>query len=213
MPPSSLRSAHCAVALAGMQTARVFDATQARPLVRQFQRGLWALGACLLTLVGPEWVAGQDSAFVVPGARVRYWLREMSKPVEAVLVSRIADRIRVRPLQPGDTLEFALSALSRLEVRRGPELQGETGAALGLFGGAIVGSFRFEHGGSSPGTYQGDVLRAYVFAVLCAASGWLIGSRVHRYRWQSVPLGAGIEPRVERLSLDVPGRGAPASPH
>jgi len=178
-----------------MQTARVCDATQARPLLLRLQRELWALGACVLTLVGTERAAGQDSAFVVPDARVRYWLREMSKPVEAVVVSWTADRIRVRPLQPGDTLEFALSALRRLEVRRGPESQREIGAALGLFGGAIVGSFRFEHGSKSSGTYQGDVLRAYVFAVVCAGVGWLIGSRVHRYRWQSVPLGDSSQAR------------------
>ena len=179
-----------------MQTAaRMFDATRARPLMRRLQCELWALGACLLTIVGTERAAGQDSALVVPGAQVRYWLREMSKPTEAVVVSQTADRIRVRPLQPGDTLEFALSALSRLEVRRGPESQGNIGAALGLFGGAIAGSFRFEHGSKSSGTYQGDVLRAYVFAVVCAGVGWLIGSRVHRYRWQSVPLGAEIEPQ------------------
>jgi hypothetical protein len=133
-------------------------------------------------------VAGQDSALVNPGAHVRYWLPEISRPVEAAVVSRSTDRIRVRPVETSDTLEFAFSALSRLEVRRGPEPQSEIGAALGLFGGAIVGSFRFEHGSKSSGTYQGDVLRAYVFAVVCAGVGWLIGSRVHRYRWKSVPL-------------------------
>ena len=122
------------------------------------------------------------------GAHVRYWLPEISRPVEAEVVSRSTDRIRVRPIATGDTLEFALSGLSRLEVRRGPEPQGDVGAALGLFGGAIIGSFRFEHGSRSSGTYQGDVLRTYLFAVACAGAGWLIGSRVHRYRWQTVPL-------------------------
>ena len=96
------------------------------------QRGLWALSSCLLTLVGTERAAGQDSALVVPGTQVRYWLREMSKPTEALVVSQTADTIRVRPPQPGDTLALALSALRRLEVRRGPESQGETGAALDL---------------------------------------------------------------------------------
>ena len=177
-----------------MQTARVFNAPHARSLRCTLQRELSAISACLLTLVATQRAAGQDSALVVPGAQVRYWLREMSKPIEAQVVSQTADRIRVRPLQPGDTLEFALSALSRLEVRRGPESKGEIGAALGLFGGAIFGSFRFQHGSKSGGTYQGDVLRAYLFAVVSAGVGWLIGSRVHRYRWQSVPLGAEIEP-------------------
>lgn len=177
-----------------MQTARVFDARQVRHLVRRLRRELWALSACLLTVVVTERAAGQDSALVVPGAQVRYWLHAMSKPTEALVVSQTADTIRVRPLQPGDTLALALSALRRLEVRRGPESQGETGAALGLFGGAIAGSFWFEHGSKNSGTYQGDVLRAYVFAVVSAAVGWLIGSRVHRYRWQSVLLGTEIEP-------------------
>lgn len=178
-----------------MQIARQFDDTQARPLARRLRCELLALGACLLTLVGAERAAGQDSASVVPGAQVRYWLLEMSKPIEALVISQSAGRIRVRSLQPGDTLEFALSVLKRLEVRRGPESQGETGAALGLFGGAIIGSFRFEHGSKSSGTYQGDVLRAYLFAVVSAGVGWLIGSRVHRYRWESVPLGAVAQMR------------------
>jgi hypothetical protein len=177
-----------------MQIARVFDATHARPLVRRLRCELWALSACLLILVATERAAAQDSALVVPGALVRYWQRELSKPTEALVVSQTTDRIRVRPLQPGDTLDLALSALSRLEVRRGPESQSEIGAALGLFSGAIFGSFRFQHGSKSSGTYQGDVLRAYLFAVVSAGVGWLIGSRVHRYRWQSVPLGAEIAP-------------------
>lgn len=162
-----------------MQTARVF-------------------GAFLLTLIGVERAAAQDSTLVVPGVQVRYWLREMSKPTEAVVVSQTADRIRVRPPQRGDTVEIALSALSRLEVRRGPESQGEAGVALGVFGGAIAGSFLFEHGSKYSGTYQGDVLRAYLFAVVSAGVGWLIGSRVHRYRWQSVPLGAAADERGAR---------------
>lgn len=146
------------------------------------------LGACVLALLVSQPVAAQDSALVDPGAHVRYWLPEMSRPVEADVVSWSIDRIRVRTIHTGDTLEYALSALSRLEVRRGPEPQGEFGAALGLFGGAIVGSFQFEHGSSHSGTYQGDVIRAYLFAVVCAGVGWLIGSRVHRYHWQTVPL-------------------------
>jgi hypothetical protein len=150
--------------------------------------GARTLGACLLALVAAQPVAGQDSALVNPGAHVRYWLLEISRPVEAEVLSRSTDRIRVRPIETGDTLEFALSALSRLDVRRGPERQGEAGAALGLFGGAIIGSFQFERGSSHPGTYQGDVIRAYLFAVVCAGVGWLIGSRVHHYRWQTVPL-------------------------
>lgn len=162
-------------------------------LVRAFvafqgARSARTLAACLLSLLASQPVAGQDSVLVLPGAHVRYWLPEISKPVEAEVVSRTTDRIRVRPVETGDSLEFVFSALSRLEVRRGPEPQGEAGAAVGLFGGAIVGSFRFEHGGSSSGTYQGDVMRAYLFAVVCASVGWLIGSRVHRYRWQAVPL-------------------------
>ena len=96
--------------------------------------------------------------------------------------------MRVRSSETGDTLEFAPSTLSRLEVRQGPESQGEAGAALGLFGGAIVGSFQFQHGSKNPGSYQGDILRAYLFAVASAGVGWLIGSHVHRYHWQSVPL-------------------------
>jgi hypothetical protein len=150
--------------------------------------GPWRFGGCVLTLLASQPVAGQDSTLVVPIAHVRYWLPAISKPIEADVVSRSTDRIRVRPVESGDTLEYALSAFSRLEVRRGPEAHGEVGAALGLFGGAIIGSFRFEHGSSNSGTYQGDVIRAYVFAVACAGVGWLIGSRVHRYRWQEVPL-------------------------
>jgi hypothetical protein len=140
------------------------------------------------TLLGAHPVAAQDSAFVLEnGARVRYWLPEMSRPVEAEVVSWSPDRIRVRISETGDTLEFAHSALSRLEVRR-PETQGAAGAAFGLFGGAIFGSFHFQHGSSSGGTYQADVVRAYLFAVACAAVGWLIGSHVHSYHWETVPL-------------------------
>lgn len=84
-------------------------------------------------------------------------------------------------------------ALSRLEVRR-PEAQGGAGVGLGLFAGAIIGSHQFEHGSSSGGTYQGDVMRAYLFAAVCAGVGWLIGSHVHRYRWQTVPLGPDAVP-------------------
>jgi hypothetical protein len=159
--------------------------------------GARTLGACLLALLASQPVAGQDSTRGDLGAHVRYWLPEMSRPVEAEVISRSTDRIRVRPIATGDTLEFALSALSRLDVRRGPEPQGEAGAALGLFGGAIIGSFQFEHGSSHSGTYQGDVIRAYLVAVACAGIGWLIGSRVHRYRWQTVPLvpDAMIAPR------------------
>jgi hypothetical protein len=108
--------------------------------------GIRILGACLLALLGSQPVAGQDSALVNPGAHVRYWLPEMSRPVEAEVVSWGMDRIRVRPIETGDTLEFALSALSRLQVRRGPEPQGEAGAAFGLFGGAIIGSFQLQRG-------------------------------------------------------------------
>ena len=150
-----------------------------------------AVGACLLVLVLSQPVAAQDSAAVEPGARVRYWLPEMSKPTEAEVISWGIDRIRLRPIETGDTLAFALSALRRLDVRRGPEAQGEAGAAFGLFVGAIVGSFQFEHRrNTSPGAYQGDVIRAYVFAVVSAGVGWLIGSRMHRYHWQTVPLDA-----------------------
>lgn len=110
--------------------------------------------------------------------------------------------MRVRPIETGDTLELALSGLSRLEVRQGPESQGETGAALGLFTGAIVGSFQFQHRSSHSGTYQGDVILAYLFAVVCAGVGWLIGSRVHHYRWQAVPLapdaGAALSASTSR---------------
>ena len=157
-------------------------------LVFRSAGGARTVGACLLALLASQPVAGQDSALVNPGAHVRYWLPEISKPVEAEVVSRSTDRIRVRPIETGDTLEFVLSALSRLEVRRGPEPQGAAGAAFGLFGGAIIGSFQFQRGSRNPGTYQGDVIRAYLFAVVCAAIGWLIGSRVHRYHWQAVPL-------------------------
>ena len=150
--------------------------------------GARTLGACLLALLASQPVKAQDSTLVNPGEHIRYWLPEISRPVEAEVVSWSTDRIRVRPIETGDTLEFALSALSRLDVRRGPEPQGEGGAALGLFGGAIIGSFHFERGGRSSGTYQGDVLRAYLFAVVCAGVGWLIGSRVHRYHWQTVLL-------------------------
>jgi hypothetical protein len=111
----------------------------------------------------------------------------MGKPVEAEVVTWNTDRMRVRPIETADTLEFALLALSRLEVRR-PESQGGAGAALGLFGGAIFGSFHFQHGSSSSGTYQGDVMRAYLFAIVAAGVGWLIGSHVQRYHWQTVPL-------------------------
>jgi len=147
-----------------------------------------ALGACLLALLVSQPAAGQDSAAVNPGARVRYWLPEISKPVEAEVVSWSIDRLRVRLIETGDTLDLALSGLSRLEVRRGPEAQDEAGAAIGLFGGAIVGSHQFEHGSRSAGTYQGDVIRAYLLALVCAGVKWLIGSRVHRYHWQDVPL-------------------------
>jgi hypothetical protein len=91
-------------------------------------------GACVLSFVAPQPVAAQDSARVVErGAHVRYWLPEMSKPVEAEVVSWKTDRMRVRPLETSDTLEFAHSALSRLEIRSEPESQGAVGAALGLF--------------------------------------------------------------------------------
>ncbi len=153
--------------------------------------------ACLLALFALQAVVGQDSALVSPGARVRYWLPEISKPVEAEVVSWSTDRIRVRRIESGDTLEFARSALSRLEVRR-PEAQGEAGAAVGLFGGAVAGSFQFEHGSKSSGTYQGDVIRAYLFAAVCAGVGWVIGSRVHRYRWEAVPLDP---PPAEPLAI------------
>ena len=147
--------------------------------------------ACLLALLSLQSVAAQDSVVVEPGAHVRYWLRELSKPIEAEVISWGIDRIRVRPIETSDTLAFALSALGRLDVRRGPEPQGEAGAAFGLFIGAIIGSFQFEHRrNTSSGAYQGDVIRAYAFAVVSAAVGWLIGSRVHRYHWQSVPLDA-----------------------
>ncbi len=145
------------------------------------------LGVCLLALLLSQPAAGQDSALVSRGDRVRYWLPEMSKAVEAEVVSWSSDRIRLRPIDTGDTLDFALSALSRLDVRQ-RETQGAAGAALGLFGGAIFGSFHFQHGSSNSGTYQGDVLRAYLFAVVCAGVGWLIGTHVHSYRWQTVPL-------------------------
>jgi len=139
--------------------------------------GARLLGACVLTLLASQPVAGQDSALVVPGARERYWLPESSKPVEADVVSRTTDRIRVRPVETGDTLEFAPSALSRLEVRRGPEPQGEAGAALGLFGGAII------------------------------------GSRVHRYRWQAVPLVPDAGSRgVNRAAPIAHLQTAPAIP-
>jgi hypothetical protein len=144
--------------------------------------------AYLLALFASQAVAAQDSALVNPGAHVRYWLPEMSRPVEAEVVSWSKVRIRVRPIETRDTLEFALSALARLEVRQGPEPQSEIGAALGVAGGAVIGSFQFEHGNRSPGAYQGDVVRAYLFAVVCGGIGWLIGSRVHRYHWQTVPL-------------------------
>ena len=148
-----------------------------------------ALGACLLALLVSHSAAGQDSSAVEPGAHVRYWLPEMSGPVEAEVIGWNINRVRVRRSETGDTLDLALSGLSRLEVRRGPEPQGEAGAAIGLFAGAIVGSHQFEHGSRDAGAYQGDVVRAYLFAVVCAGVGWLIGSRVHRYHWQSVPLG------------------------
>ncbi len=148
---------------------------------------LWEICACVLALVASQPASAQDSALVVPGAHVRYSLREISKPVEAVVVSRSSDQIRVLPIDGGDTLEFALSSLRQLEVRR-REDEAVIGAAIGLFGGAIAGSFRFEHGGTSGSSYQGGVTRAYVFAVVCAGVGWLLGSRVHRYRWQEVPL-------------------------
>lgn len=146
------------------------------------------LAVCLLAVLVSQPVAGQDSADVNPGARVRYWLPEISKPIVAEVVSWSIDRVRVRQIETGDTLDLALSGLSRLEVRRGPEPQGEAGVAFGLFVGAIIGSHQFEHGSRSGGTYQGDVIRAYLFAAVCAGVGWLIGSRVHRYHWQSVPL-------------------------
>ena len=144
------------------------------------------LAACLLALIAVQTIAGQDSVLVDRGARVRYWLPEMSKPIEAEVINWSYDRMRVRPIDAGDTLDFAFSALSRLEVRRS-EPQGEFGAALGLFGGAIVGSFQFQHRSKDAGVYQSDVIRAYLFAVVCAGIGWLIGSRVHRYHWESVP--------------------------
>ncbi len=167
-----------------------------------------ALGACLLALLASNPLAGQDSALVIPGAHVRYSLPEISGPVEAEVVGVSTDRIRVRPTDTGDTLEFVLSAsaLSRLEVRRGPEPQGSIGAALGVFVGAIIGSFQFEHGGKSPGVYQGDLLRAYLFAVGCGAVGWIIGSRVHQYHWQTVPLAPSAEPSGEAALLEYPKR-------
>jgi hypothetical protein len=146
------------------------------------------LVACLLALLAPQSLAAQDSVVVNPGAHVRYWLPEISKPLEAEVISWNIDRLRVRLTETGDTLDLAISRLSRLEVRRGPEPQDEAGAAIGLFVGAIVGSHQFEHGSRNAGTYQGDVIRAYLFAVVCAGVGWLLGSRVHRYRWQTVPL-------------------------
>lgn len=63
------------------------------------------LGACLLALIGSQPVAGQDSALMNPGARVRYWLPEMSRPVEAEVIRWSTDRMRVRLLETGDTLE------------------------------------------------------------------------------------------------------------
>jgi hypothetical protein len=162
-------------------------------------RSLSVFGALIFALASAAPVAAQDSSLVVPGAYVRYWLPEMSKPIEAVVLRRTGDSVRVRRVEFNDSVAFVLSSLGRLEVRTGPEGQGATGAALGIFGGAIVGSFQFEHGGRSSGSYQGDVLRAYVFAIACAAVGWLLGSRVHRYRWESVPLGPGAALRGERL--------------
>jgi hypothetical protein len=143
------------------------------------------LGVWLLALLASRPVAAQDSALVNRGDYVRYWQPEMSRAVEAEVVSSSTDRIRVRPVDTADTLDFALSALSRLDVRRS-EPQGAAGAALGLFGGAIFGSFHFQHGSSSSGTYQGDVMRAYLFAVVSAAVGWLIGSHVHHYHWETL---------------------------
>ena len=163
---------------------------RSRNALRAFRgaRGVSTLGACMLVLLISRPGVGQDSVVVSPGAYVRYWLPEISRPTEAEVISWGVDRMRARVAETGDTLDLALSGLSRLEVRRGPEPQGEAGAAVGLFGGAIVGSFKFEHGSRSSGTYQGDVIRAYLFAVVCAAVGWLIGSRVHRYHWQDVAL-------------------------
>jgi hypothetical protein len=135
------------------------------------------IGACLLALIVSQPLVSQDSPPVVLGAEVRYWLPGASGPVEAEVISLNTERIRVRPIESRDTLEFALSALSRLDVRRGPEPRGRgaAGAALGLFGGAIIGSFQFQHGSSSSGTYQGDVARASLFTIACGGIGWLIG--------------------------------------
>jgi hypothetical protein len=133
--------------------------------------------------------AAQDPApIAAPESRIRYWLYEQSDPKDARLLLMSSDSLWLQPDETRDTRVLALSALSRLEVLRGPDGHAGFGASVGAFVGAVVGSFTFEHGDHSPSAYQREVARGSLFAVAVAGVGALIGSQIHSYHWEDIPL-------------------------
>jgi len=123
-----------------------------------------------------------DEAFALSGSGAAAYL-------DGAQICAAARAMACDAVHPGYGFLSENAAFATLCAEMNLVFVGPTPETLGLFGGAIFGSFHFQHGSSSSGTYQGDVMRAYLFAIVCADMGWLIGSHVHRSSWHTVPIG------------------------
>ena len=155
-----------------------------------FLRSTVALLLLAFGLIPLAQVHAQNPDLLPPHSHIRYWRAEFTESSEADVIAHRGDTLWIRSRESGDSLVLPLTALRRLQVQTGLDDHGAFGAGVGVFLGAIVGSFQFQHGGHSSDAYQRDVAKAYLFALVSGAVGWLVGSLFHSRRWEDVPLTA-----------------------
>lgn len=156
---------------------------------------------CTLLLVGSFSSATAQQAPVAPGTRVRVVTLDLpQRSLAGELLSLDADSIHLR--RKHRPVAVPLSALTRLEVSRGPArkrgwIRGAGIGALAAIGGAAV---MF-----GPTGDWGYVLQP-AWPVAGALTGSLIGAVLARERWERVPLPgqAYVSPHPNGFRFSAP---------
>ena len=153
----------------------------------------------ILSMASPYAMLAQNP-LLPPSTRIRYSLPASSQPVVAEVLVQRGDSLWVRPERTGDTVAFAVPALSRLDVSLGQHGHALRGAGIGFLTGAVAGAAWGLASGDDKGcpgdswfcfTYTADqkaVIGGGLLGLIGSGVGAIIGARQKTDRWEPVVL-------------------------
>jgi len=131
----------------------------------------------------------QEPSAIVPGSRIRITELGHSKLRSGTIVEANANAVLLKLDTSGESVQFPLAAVTRLEVSRGQKGHIGTGVGLGALFGAGMGALIGSTLGDSEGIPSGATaaIGAGVGAGIGMLVGAAIGSTVKSEKWEDVP--------------------------